>query len=78
MDQEIRLTVDKKKPMINKNDWSYIRKNLIWAAIVNLSIGFALFIQMYYQQQQILSRLDQVEASQKALYQEILEVYKTK
>lgn len=64
--------------MINKNDWSYIRKNLIWAFIVNLSIGFALFIQMYYQQQQILKRLDQVEQSQKTLYQEILEIYKTK
>jgi len=72
------LPIIDKKPMVNKSDWHYIRKNLIWAAIVNFSIAVALFIQMYYQQQEILKRLDQVEASQKSLYQEILEVYKTK
>jgi hypothetical protein len=75
---DIGLPIIDKKPMVNKSDWHYIRKNLIWAAIVNFSIAVALFIQMYYQQQEILKRLDQVEASQKSLYQEILEVYKTK
>lgn len=64
--------------MVNKSDWQYIRKNLIWAAVVNFGIAVALFIQMYYQQQEILKRLDQVEESQKSLYQEILEVYKSK
>ena len=64
--------------MVNKSDWQYIRKNLIWAAVVNFGIAVALFIQMYYQQQEILKRLDQVEQSQKSLYQEILEVYKSK
>jgi len=62
--------------MINKSDWSYIRKNLIWAAIVNFAIAMGLFVQMYYQQQQILLRLDQLESTQQALYQEVLEIYK--
>jgi hypothetical protein len=64
--------------MVNKSDWQYIRKNLIWAAIVNFSIAMAIFIQMYFQQQQIIERLDQLESTQQALYQEVLEIYKNK
>jgi len=63
--------------MINKNDWDYIRKNLIWALIVNLSIGFCLFIQMYYQQQEILKEIDKLKADNKAIFSEILNLYKS-
>jgi len=74
----LRVDTLNRPAVINKSDWQYIRKNLIWAAIVNFSIAMAIFIQMYFQQQQIIERLDQLESTQQALYQEVLEIYKNK
>lgn len=57
-------------------DWSTIRKQLIWAIIVNVAIAGTLFIQMYFNQKIIMYRLEKIEANQETIQKEILNLYK--
>lgn len=59
-----------------KNDWTTIRRQIIWAIIVNIAIAGALFVQMYYNQKMIMYRLEKMEANQETLQREILNLYK--
>jgi hypothetical protein len=63
------------KKTINQ-DWTTIRRQLIWAFIVNVAIAGALFIQMYFNQNMIIYRLEKMEANQENIEKEILNLYK--
>jgi len=63
------------KKTINQ-DWQTIRRQLIWALIVNVAIAGALFIQMYFNQNMIIYRLEKMEANQENIQKEILNLYK--
>ena len=65
---------EKQKTMIN--DWPEIRKQLIWAFIVNLGLAVGIIVQMYYNQKLIMYRLDVMESNQEAINSEIINLYK--
>lgn len=65
----------KNKTIINDN-WNDIKKQLIWAFIVNLGIAAGIMVQMYFNQKMILYRLDQLETNQEAINFEILNMYR--
>lgn len=64
----------KTKPL--ENDWPEIRKQLIWAFIVNLCLGIGIIVQMYFNQKFIMFRLDTLEINQEKINSEILNLYK--
>ena len=64
-------TVNEKKLIVYD-----IKKQLIWAFIVNLGIGIGIIIQMYFNQKLIMYRLDIMEANQEAINAEIINLYK--
>ena len=69
------ITTKKIKTNINQ-DWKTIRKQLIWAVIVNLGIAGIIFVQMYFNQRLIMYRLEKIENNQETLQREILNLYK--
>ena len=58
------------------NDWSDLKNKLIWAFLVNLFIGIGIIAQMYYNQKLIMYRLEQLEANQKSITIELMNLYK--
>jgi len=74
-DENIGLLTNYQKKTINQ-DWQTIRRQLIWAFIVNVAIAGALFIQMYFNQNMIIYRLEKMEANQENIEKEILNLYK--
>jgi len=73
MENVTQLTAFKKTTI--KQEWPDIRKQLIWAFIVNLGIGIGIIVQMYYNQKLIMYRLDTLEANQEAINAEIINLY---
>jgi hypothetical protein len=69
------ITQQKTYKNINQ-DWTTIRRQIIWAVIVNVSIAGALFVQMYFNQKMIIYRLEKMEANQENIQREILNLYK--
>ena len=65
----------KHKKTINQ-DWQTIRKQLIWAVIVNLAVAGCIMVQMYFNQKLIMYRLDKLETNQETISREILNLYK--
>jgi len=71
------MLITQKKTYSNINqDWNTIRKQLIWAVIVNVAIAGALFVQMYFNQKMIVYRLEKMETNQENIQREILNLYK--
>lgn len=59
-----------------KEDWPQIRKQLIWAVIINVAVAGCIMVQMYFNQKLIMYRLDTLEANQEAINAEIINLYK--
>lgn len=53
-----------------------IKKQLIWAFIVNVFVAVGIMVQMYFNQKLIIFRLDMLEANQEAINAEIINLYK--
>ena len=70
------MTQKTDREILFKSDWPHIRRQLIWAFIVNLTLAIGIIAQMYFNQKLILYRLDQLEANQDALTAEIINLYR--
>lgn len=60
------------------SDFKEVRKNLLYAVLVNIALGIGIVVQMYFNQKLMVYRLDRIEERQEKMSQQIYEIYKDK
>jgi anaerobic ribonucleoside-triphosphate reductase len=59
-----------------KTDFKEVRKDLLYAVIVNIALGVGIVVQMYFNQKLIVYRLDRIEERQEKMSQQIYDIHK--
>jgi anaerobic ribonucleoside-triphosphate reductase len=59
-----------------KTDFKEVRKDLLYAVIVNIALGIGIVVQMYFNQKLIVYRLDRIEERQEKMSQQIYDIHK--
>lgn len=60
------------------SDFKEVRKDLLYAVLVNIALGIGIVVQMYFNQKLMVYRLDRIEERQEKMSQQIYEIYKDK
>ena len=58
------------------SDFKEVRKDLLYAVIINIALGIGIVVQMYFNQKLMVYRLDRIEERQEKMSQQIYEIYK--